>query len=34
MEHILTPELEQEIMEELGLCENFDPKSEIHQTVK
>lgn len=33
MEHILTPELETEIMNELGLCENFDPKSEIHQAL-
>lgn len=33
MEHLLTPELEQEIKEELGLCDNFDPKSEIHQVA-
>lgn len=33
IEHLITPELEQEIVEELGLCDDFDPKSEIHQTA-
>lgn len=31
IEHLLTPEIADEMRRELGLCESFDPKSEIHQ---
>jgi manganese/zinc/iron transport system permease protein len=31
IEHLITPELEQEILRELELCDNYDPKIEIHQ---
>jgi manganese/zinc/iron transport system permease protein len=31
IEHIITPELEKDILRELNLCENFEPLREIHQ---
>lgn len=31
IEHLITPELEQQILKELELCDNYDPKIEIHQ---
>lgn len=32
IEHIITPELEKDILIELNLCENFEPMREIHAT--
>jgi manganese/zinc/iron transport system permease protein len=33
MEHFLTPEIEAEILKELGLCSRFNPLLEIHEIV-
>jgi manganese/zinc/iron transport system permease protein len=33
MEHFLTPEIEAEILKELGLCSRFNPLLEIHELV-
>src|SRR6056300_1651073 len=33
MEHFLTPEIEEEILRELGLCSRFNPILEIHELV-
>lgn len=33
IEHLLTPELERDILYELGLCENFAPRVEIHSAL-
>ena len=33
MEHFLTPEIENEILSELGLCSRFNPILEIHELV-
>jgi len=33
MEHFLTPEIEEEILGELGLCSRFNPILEIHELV-
>ena len=33
MEHFLTPEIEGEILRELGLCSRFNPLLEIHEIV-
>ncbi|HAF47342.1 MAG TPA: zinc ABC transporter permease [Cryomorphaceae bacterium] len=33
MEHFLTPEIEVEILKELGLCSRFNPLLEIHEIV-
>jgi manganese/zinc/iron transport system permease protein len=33
IEHLLTPELERDILFELGLCENFAPRVEIHSGI-
>jgi Mn-dependent DtxR family transcriptional regulator len=33
MEHFLTPEIEAEILGELGLCSRFNPLLEIHELV-
>jgi manganese/zinc/iron transport system permease protein len=33
MEHFLTPEIEAEILKELGLCTQFNPLLEIHELV-
>jgi manganese/zinc/iron transport system permease protein len=32
IEHIITPELEKDILAELNLCDNFEPMREIHAT--
>jgi manganese/zinc/iron transport system permease protein len=33
MEHFLTPEIESEILRELGLCSRFNPLLEIHEII-
>jgi manganese/zinc/iron transport system permease protein len=33
MEHFLTPEIEEEILGELGLCSRFNPLLEIHEII-
>lgn len=33
MEHFLTPEIEEEILKELGLCSRFNPILEIHELI-
>lgn len=33
MEHFLTPEIEAEILKELGLCSRFNPLLEIHEII-
>ena len=33
MEHFLTPEIEEEILGELGLCSRFNPLLEIHAII-
>ena len=33
MEHFLTPEIEDEILSELGLCSRFNPILEIHELI-
>jgi manganese/zinc/iron transport system permease protein len=33
MEHFLTPEIEEEILRELGLCSRFNPLLEIHEII-
>lgn len=33
MEHFLTPEIEDEILRELGLCSRFNPLLEIHEII-
>ena len=33
MEHFLTPEIEAEILGELGLCSRYNPLLEIHEIV-
>ena len=34
IEHFLTPEMEDDILKELGLCSRFNPLLEIHEIVR
>lgn len=34
IEHLITPEIEKQILKELELCENFNPTAEIHKPIQ